>query len=132
MQGKVDPDILSVDYNFSKDAGEMYVMQSTGTEIESADLVGLGDRLTLPEGWVFEVITLEEPLRVTVSDGDTIDVLADDLGNAYGYVGIDPLRYHDGYFVGDANIPGFPPGAARPTLSPTAARRYRLGPHPFG
>ncbi|MEO1617144.1 MAG: alpha/beta hydrolase [Planctomycetota bacterium] len=75
-------------YQLTSPAGEMYVMQSTGTEIESADLAGLGDRLTLPEGWVFEVITLEEPLRVTVSDGDTIDVLVDDLGNAYGYVGI--------------------------------------------
>ncbi|XZE56107.1 haloalkane dehalogenase [Planctomycetaceae bacterium SH139] len=98
-------------YQLTSPVGEMYVMQSTGTEIENADLAGLGDRLTLPEGWVFEVITLEEPLRVTVSDGNTIDVLVDDLGNAYGYVGIDPLRYHDGYFVGELNIPGFPPGA---------------------
>ncbi len=79
-------------YQLTSPAGEMYVMQSTGTEIANADLAGLGNRLTVPEGWVFEVITLEEPLRVTVSDGDTIDVLVGDLGNAYGYVGIDPLR----------------------------------------
>ena len=77
-------------YQLTSPAGELYVMQSTGTEIENADLAGLGDRLTLPRGWVFEVITLEEPLRVTVSDGDTIDVLVDDLGNAYGHVGLVP------------------------------------------
>lgn len=50
--------------------------------LEASDLPGLGSRLDLPEGWEYEVRTLDAPLAVRSSDGEAV-VIQDELQNTY-------------------------------------------------
>jgi uncharacterized protein (DUF1330 family) len=69
--------------------GNRYIMQSfsriadAGLELE--ELAGLGNRLSLPEGWQFYSEVLEAPLQVPSVDG-VADVVQDDLSNTYQWV----------------------------------------------
>ena len=67
--------------------GTTYIMQARSQivdeTLEEADLPKLGDRLDLPDGWRFQVRTLEERLDVR-SDADGIaTVLQDELQDTY-------------------------------------------------
>jgi ABC-type transport system substrate-binding protein len=66
--------------------GTRYIMQSwsqiVDPELAEDDLAGLGDRLELPDGWTFEVRTLEDDLDVLSSDG-VATVVQDELQNTY-------------------------------------------------
>jgi hypothetical protein len=66
--------------------GATYVMQARSQIVdeglEESDLVGLGDRLDLPDGWAYRVRTLDAPLSVQSSDGVAV-VIQDDLQNTY-------------------------------------------------
>ena len=65
--------------------GATYVMQSysqiVDPELDLADLPGLGDRLTLPEGWSYRTRRLKRPLTLRAEGSATI--LQDDLRNTY-------------------------------------------------
>lgn len=50
------------------------------------DPAGLGDRLDLPTGWAFRVVTLDADLVLT-SDGGWVPIIQDELGNAYDRAG---------------------------------------------
>lgn len=67
--------------------GTTYVMQARSqivdASLEEADLPALGDRLELPEGWTYQVRTLEEPLAVLSDDRGIATVLQDELQNTY-------------------------------------------------
>ncbi|MFN8018521.1 MAG: hypothetical protein U0P45_10395 [Acidimicrobiales bacterium] len=67
--------------------GKTYVMQARSQivdrTLEASDLPTLGDRLDLPEGWRYEVRTLDEPLRVASSADGIATVLQDELQNTY-------------------------------------------------
>jgi hypothetical protein len=66
--------------------GTTYIMQSWSQIIDPGlteqDLAGLGDRLDLPEGWTFEVRTLDDDLDVVSTDG-VATVVQDELQNTY-------------------------------------------------
>lgn len=66
--------------------GKHWIMQTYSQTVDPSlafdDLVGLGDRLTLPAGWSYQTRTLEQPLRVDTSTR-TANVLQDDLANSY-------------------------------------------------
>lgn len=73
-------------YRLTSDNGTEYVMQSYSLEVDpemsSDDLATLGDRLTLPEGWSFEAVELDEELHVLSDDG-VATVIQDDFQNSY-------------------------------------------------
>lgn len=65
--------------------GAVYVMQSyaqiVDAELTEAELPTLGERLTLPEGWLYRARTLETALTVRTAGEAT--VIQDDLQNSY-------------------------------------------------
>jgi hypothetical protein len=69
--------------------GKTYVMQSwsqqTDTELAEDDLLTLGERLQLPEGWTYDHKTLTQEFVVETRAEDA-QVLSDDLRNSYSYV----------------------------------------------
>ena len=73
-------------YELVNPDGARYVMQSRSQIVDpslnEAGLAGLGDRLKLPEGWSFEVRTLEQDLDVLDTDG-LATVVQDELLNTY-------------------------------------------------
>jgi hypothetical protein len=73
-------------YELENPQGVRYVMQSwsqvVDPDLAEADLPGLGDRLELPDGWSFEVRTLEDDLDVLSTDG-VATVVQDELQNTY-------------------------------------------------
>jgi hypothetical protein len=73
-------------YELVNPAGTRYVMQSRSLIVDptltEAELPNLGNRLKLPDGWTFEVRTLEEDLDVLDTDG-IATVVQDELLNTY-------------------------------------------------
>lgn len=73
-------------YELVEPTGTRWVMQSWSQQkdptLAEADLQGLGSRLTLPDGWRYEVSTPTSPLQVVTTD-TSAQVLQDDLGNSY-------------------------------------------------
>jgi len=69
--------------------GKTYVMQSwsqqTDPELAEDDLLTLGERLQLPEGWTYDYKTLTQEFIVETRAEDA-QVLSDDLRNSYSYV----------------------------------------------
>lgn len=67
--------------------GSTYIMQARSQivdeTLEEADLPTLGDRLELPEGWTYEVRTLDDRLEVLSDDRGIATVLQDELQNTY-------------------------------------------------
>jgi hypothetical protein len=76
-------------YELQDPAYRRWVMQTWSQivvpTLSRADLSGLGERLSLPEGWTYQSRVLDSPLRI-----DTINsaaqVLQDDLTNSYSLV----------------------------------------------
>lgn len=66
--------------------GRRWVMQTYSQTVDPtltmADLAGLADRLTLPDGWRYTSRVLDAPLRVDTTTRSA-KVLQDDLGNSY-------------------------------------------------
>jgi hypothetical protein len=66
--------------------GTTYVMQARSQivdeSLDEADLPDLGERLELPEGWVYQVRTLDEALALR-STGGVATVVQDELQNTY-------------------------------------------------
>ncbi|MCF6441211.1 haloalkane dehalogenase [Pseudoalteromonas luteoviolacea] len=76
-------------YEITDNTGQVYVMQSfsriSDASMQMDDLMNLGERLNLPEGWQYSSRILTEPLNVTAVNG-TAYVLQDELGNSYQLV----------------------------------------------
>lgn len=51
--------------------------------LTAADLPGLGDRITLPEGWAYKATTLDRDLIVDTHGLANIVIVPDDLANMY-------------------------------------------------
>ena len=70
--------------------GAVYVMQSWCTAVDpglvESDLMDLGKRLELPDGWAYQSRRLSEPLRINTTDKEAV-VLQDELRNSYSLVG---------------------------------------------
>ena len=66
--------------------GAVYVMQSWCTAVDTGltepDLVTLGERLLVPDGWTFRCRRLPERLDVMTATDDAV-VLQDELRNSY-------------------------------------------------
>ncbi len=79
-------DADSLVYELTDPAGAVYVMQSWCTAVDTGltepDLTDLGQRLSLPPGWVYRCRRLEEPLHVMTTTEDAV-VLQDELRNSY-------------------------------------------------
>lgn len=64
----------------------VYVMQAFSQlkdpTLKATDLGSLGDRLALPEGWSYQVRTLDDALNVLSTDGVAV-VIQDELQNTY-------------------------------------------------
>ena len=73
--------------------GKTYVMQSWSQQVDPElvedDLLTLGERLELPEGWTYESKTLTQEFVVETRAEDA-QVLSDDLRNSYSYVATAP------------------------------------------
>ncbi|MGV0850015.1 hypothetical protein [Mycolicibacterium phlei] len=73
-------------YELVDPQGRRWVMQTFSQTVDPAlaleDLAGLGARLSLPQGWSYQVRTLTEPLRVDTTH-DAAWVTQDDLANSY-------------------------------------------------
>lgn len=76
-------------YQLDAPDGSRYVMQTwsqqIAPELRERDLVGLGTRLQLPEGWRFRSRVLRRALRIVTIREDAV-VLQDDLMNSYSRV----------------------------------------------
>ena len=72
-------------YELSSPEGEIYTMQSVSLIVDPNqtvnDLSSLASRLNLPEGWTYQVRSLDEEL-ILIADGEAF-VVTDDLGNTY-------------------------------------------------
>ncbi|MEM6368132.1 MAG: haloalkane dehalogenase [Myxococcota bacterium] len=72
-------------YELTAADGTLYVMQSMSQIVDPSltpgDLAGLGERLSLPDGWRFEARVLDEALELCV-EGQAV-VIADELQNVY-------------------------------------------------
>jgi hypothetical protein len=79
-------DAGSTVYELTDPDGAVYVMQSWCVSVEPAlaepDLVGLGERLEVPGGWVYRSRQLGEALHVMTTTEDAV-VLQDELKNSY-------------------------------------------------
>jgi hypothetical protein len=79
-------DAASVVYELTGPDGAAYVMQSWCTSVDpkltEPDLVSLGKRLDVPDGWTYRSRRLDEPLHVMTATEDAV-VLQDDLKNSY-------------------------------------------------
>ena len=79
----------STEFFLTDPDGNRYVMQAFSQQVDPSmseeSLTGLGDRLTLPEGWTYSVETIDEDLVI-----ETVDVkarvLQDDLLNSYSWI----------------------------------------------
>jgi hypothetical protein len=73
--------------------GKTYVMQSWSQQVDPElaedDLITLGERLELPEGWTYDSKTLTQEFVVETRAEDA-QVLSDDLRNSYSYVATAP------------------------------------------
>jgi hypothetical protein len=73
--------------------GKTYVMQSWSQQVDPElaedDLLTLGERLQLPEGWTYDSKTLTQEFVVETRAEDA-QVLSDDLRNSYSYVATAP------------------------------------------
>lgn len=72
-------------YELVDPEGRIFVMQSFSLEVSvltEADLETLGEKLALPEGWIFRARQLSEELHVKAVDG-LATILQDDLENTY-------------------------------------------------
>jgi len=73
--------------------GKTYVMQSWSQQVDPElvedDLLTLGERLELPEGWTYDSKTLTQEFVVETRAEDA-QVLSDDLRNSYSYVATAP------------------------------------------
>jgi hypothetical protein len=80
-------------YTLRDAEGKTYVMQSwsqqTDPELAEDDLLTLGERLQLPEGWTYDHKTLTQEFVVETRAEDA-QVLSDDLRNSYSYVATAP------------------------------------------
>lgn len=69
--------------------GRVFVMQSWSQQVDATlsetDLLSLGERLQLPEGWTYEPVTLTTDLVIGAS-AQPAQVLQDDLSNSYSLV----------------------------------------------
>ena len=85
-------DAGSTVFQLTDDTGRRFVMQSYSQQVDPAldqeDLVALADRLTLPAGWGYAVVTLTESLTVDSTDSPAV-VLQDDFRNTYSLVETD-------------------------------------------
>ncbi|MEU2156906.1 hypothetical protein ABZ532_18150 [Streptomyces sp. NPDC019396] len=76
-------------YALNASDGRTYVLQAYAHIVDDSltldSLATLGDRLSLPEGWRFEVRTPEEDLRVRTVDGEA-HVVQDELQNTYMFL----------------------------------------------
>jgi hypothetical protein len=72
-------------YLLRSPADVTWVMQTftnhVAHDLTAADLPGLGERLTLPDGWRFRCVTLEQELTITTSG--VAHIVPDDLANMY-------------------------------------------------
>jgi hypothetical protein len=79
-------------YELQDPHGHRWVMQSWSQVVDPtlsrADLPGLADRLTLPEGWSYRTQRLTEELRVDTTSR-AAQVTQDDLTNSYSLVTVD-------------------------------------------
>ncbi|NCZ71833.1 MAG: hypothetical protein EBY80_17105, partial [Actinobacteria bacterium] len=79
----------STEFFLTDPDGNRYVMQAFSQQVDPSmseeSLTGLGDRLTLPEGWTYSVEIIDEDLVI-----ETVDVkarvLQDDLLNSYSWI----------------------------------------------
>ena len=73
-------------YELQDPAFRRWVMQTwsgiVDPDLSRADLPGLGERLSLPEGWTYQTRTLTSPLRIDTTT-HAAQVLQDDLANSY-------------------------------------------------
>jgi hypothetical protein len=72
-------------YELVDGAGHVYEMQSYSVQQApqtTESLATLGERLKLPQGWIFRVRVLDAELRVTAVDG-LAHVVQDDFANTY-------------------------------------------------
>jgi hypothetical protein len=73
-------------HELTDDDGAAYVMQSWCTSVDPGltepDLVTLGERLGVPQGWAYRSRRLDEPLPVMTTTEDAV-VLQDELRNSY-------------------------------------------------
>jgi len=73
-------------YELTDPDGDVYVMQSWCTSVDTGltepDLLSLGDRLDVPDGWAYRCRRLDAPLHVMTATEDAF-VLQDELKNSY-------------------------------------------------
>ena len=76
-------------YELQDPAFRRWVMQTwsqiVDPELSRADLMQLGERLELPEGWTYQTRVLESPLRIDSATHAAL-VLQDDLTNSYSLI----------------------------------------------
>ena len=76
-------------YELQDPALRRWVMQTwsqiVDPELSRADLLQLGERLDLPEGWTYQSRVLESPLRIDSATHAAL-VLQDDLTNSYSLI----------------------------------------------
>ncbi len=81
-------------YELTDPDGVHYVMQSYSQMIDptmdGSRLASLGDILQLPEGWTFDVITLDDRLDVYDTDGIAV-VVQDEFQNTYQRIDAPPV-----------------------------------------
>lgn len=81
-------------YELTDPDGVHYVMQSYSQMIDptmdASRLASLGDILALPEGWTFDVITLDDRLDVYDTDGIAV-VVQDEFQNTYQRIDTPPV-----------------------------------------
>jgi hypothetical protein len=77
-------------FRLTADDGRQFVMQSWSQQVDSTldedALATLGDRLSLPEGWIYEAVALTADLVIDTS-GRPAQVLQDELLNSYSLIG---------------------------------------------
>ena len=90
----------------SPDPLKIYVMQTYSNEVDPTinpnNFSYLGEKLTLPDGWIYTYVYLDKDTYLTVPSNGTAKVLADNLSNAYMYITEEAapwlyLKYKTGY-----------------------------------
>lgn len=76
-------------FRLTSDDGRQFVMQSWSQQVDPVlsedDLVALGQRLQLPDGWTYEPVTLTDDLVIGAS-AQPAQVLQDEFLNSYSLV----------------------------------------------
>ncbi|MEY3617366.1 MAG: hypothetical protein RL726_64 [Actinomycetota bacterium] len=79
----------STEFFLTDSDGNRYVMQAFSQQVDPSmseeTLAGLGDRLTLPEGWTYSVETIDEDLVIETMDTPA-RVLQDEFMNSYSWI----------------------------------------------